>query len=101
MMRAELRRLLNHEHVRPDSYSLYGEVPDECLCVLPEPGGWVVFYSERGERTFSEVLVFDYYGSWSEAPGDHLITPEQAADCVRAFFDSGSPATTAVLFSPD
>jgi hypothetical protein len=51
MTRADLEQLLSQERVRPDAYSLYGEVPDECLCLLPEPGGWTVFYSERGERT--------------------------------------------------
>lgn len=51
MMRAELQQLLDRERVRPDAYSLYGQVPDECLCLLPEPGGWTVFYSERGGRT--------------------------------------------------
>jgi hypothetical protein len=43
--------LLVHERVRRDAYSLDGEVTDECLCLLPETGGWVVFYSERGGRT--------------------------------------------------
>lgn len=51
MNRPDLEGLLSSERVRTDAYTLYGEVPDECLCLLPEPGGWVVFYSERGGRT--------------------------------------------------
>jgi hypothetical protein len=51
MTRAELQQLLARERVRPDAYSLNGEVIDERLCLLTEPGGWVVFYSERGGRT--------------------------------------------------
>lgn len=51
MTRAALRRLLDQERVRRDSYCIDGEVKDECLCLLPEPGGWLVFYSERGGRT--------------------------------------------------
>jgi hypothetical protein len=49
--RTELLRLLEAERVRPAAYNLNGEVPDECLCLLPETGGWTVFYSERGGRT--------------------------------------------------
>lgn len=51
MMREQLEELLRRERVRPDAYSLGGEVRDECLCLLPERDGWVVFYSERGGRT--------------------------------------------------
>jgi hypothetical protein len=51
--------------------------------------------------SFTALLVFDYFGLWSEVPGEHLITPEQAADCVRAFTTTGSPVTEKVLFSPD
>lgn len=51
MNRRRLENLLISEGVNPDAYSLTGEVPDECLCVLPELGGWSVFYSERGGRT--------------------------------------------------
>ena len=43
--------MLASERVSPDAFSLHGAVPDECLCLLPEPGGWVVFYAERGGRS--------------------------------------------------
>jgi hypothetical protein len=51
MMRTDLESLLARERVRPDAYSLHGDVRDECLCLLPELGGWAVFYVERGGRT--------------------------------------------------
>jgi hypothetical protein len=50
---------------------------------------------------YEEHLVFDYFGSWSEAPGEYLVGLDDAIDAVRAFFYSGSPATESVLFSPD
>lgn len=46
-----MRDLLDAERVRPDSYSLDGSEPDECLCLLPVTDGWAVFYAERGSRT--------------------------------------------------
>jgi Immunity protein Imm1 len=57
-------------------------------------------YSSVG-GSFTDLLVFDHFGSWSEVPGEALITPEQAADCVRAFMTKGHPTTEAVLFTPD
>jgi hypothetical protein len=40
----------NREKVRPDAYSFEGGFPSERYVLDVEPGGWVVYYSERGER---------------------------------------------------
>jgi hypothetical protein len=74
--RTELERLLIQEHVRSDAYSLYGDIPDECLCLVPETGGWLVFYSERGGRT----------------GGRHFETESEACDfmAMRLLADAGN-----------
>jgi len=48
-----------------------------------------------------EDLVFDYMGSWSEAPGTSLVSLEAGLESVMSFLDSGSPVTPRVLFIPD
>ena len=45
-----LQELLASEHVRQDAYSLDGD-RDESMCLEPVPGGWAVYYSERGLRS--------------------------------------------------
>lgn len=50
---------------------------------------------------YEEDLVFDYFGSWSEAPGEYLVALSDAVGAVQAFLDSGSPVTDSVLFSQD
>ncbi len=50
---------------------------------------------------YADELVFDYFGSWSEAPGEYLVSYADACVAVREFLTSGSPVTHSVLFSPD
>lgn len=50
---------------------------------------------------FFGTLVFDYFGSWSEARGDQLVSVDHIAECLAEFFSGGSPATGTVVFSPD
>jgi hypothetical protein len=47
------------------------------------------------------VLVYDYFGSWSEAPDDQLASLPDAIDCGTQFLRQGVPDTTSVIFSPD
>jgi hypothetical protein len=49
--RMSLQDLLDRERVRRDSYDLDGSAHDESLCLEPGAGGWIAFYSERGNRT--------------------------------------------------
>jgi hypothetical protein len=54
--RQTLVELLDAEGVDRDAYSVDLErsrMPDECLCLLIEDGGWVIFYSERGAAPLS------------------------------------------------
>ena len=47
------------------------------------------------------VLVYDYFGSLSEAPADQLVSLADAIDCGTQFLRHGVPDTAAVIFSPD
>lgn len=47
------------------------------------------------------LLVFDYFGSWSEAPDDLLVPLADAIECVCRYLGHGEPDTAAVIFSPD
>lgn len=47
------------------------------------------------------VLVFDYAGSWSEAPHEWTVPLPDALQCARHFIDAGSPVTADVRFEED
>ncbi len=47
------------------------------------------------------AMVYDYFGSWSEAPGDCLVRLSDALDALEQFASHGSPATERVMFQPD
>jgi hypothetical protein len=47
------------------------------------------------------VLVYDYFGSWSEAPAGQLVSLADAIDCGTQFLRHGMPDTAAVIFTPD
>lgn len=49
--RTGLCELLDREGVDPDAYSVDGARRNECLILEVEPGGWCVYYSERGLRS--------------------------------------------------
>ena len=46
-------------------------------------------------------LVFDYFGSWSEVPGDNLVGLDDGIDCLENFLEHGVPDNPQVLFQPD
>jgi hypothetical protein len=45
------------------------------------------------------VLIFDYFGSWSEAPAEFTIGPREALECARRFILSGTPDSDSVSSS--
>lgn len=47
------------------------------------------------------ILVFDYAGSWSEAPDEWTVPLTDALVSARRFIDMGSPVTDDVLFEED
>ena len=46
-------------------------------------------------------LVYDYFGSWSEAPGSNQVSLDDARRCLELFVRHGTPDTDLVLFVPD
>lgn len=50
MTRHELVRAAEGLRIRPGAYSLGGGLPPEQYVLSLEPGGWAVYYSERGRR---------------------------------------------------
>jgi hypothetical protein len=49
----------------------------------------------------TDVLVYDYMGSWSEASGEWTVQMADAVECLRRFIEIGSPDAGRVLFAPD
>ena len=46
-------------------------------------------------------LVYDYFGSWSEAPSDWQVPIALAVDAMEQFVQHGTPVTERVIFQPD
>jgi hypothetical protein len=46
-------------------------------------------------------LVYDYFGSWSQAPSDCQVPLEYAIDAMEQFAQRGTPVTERVFFRPD
>jgi hypothetical protein len=55
--RDDLRAALAREGVRQSAYNLDGENKAETYCFGIVPGGWAVWYSERGRH--NDEVVFD------------------------------------------
>jgi hypothetical protein len=87
------------ELVREDGASLV-IATDGSRCVL----SWVnplgeSFHSVGGPT--GPILVFDYFGSWSEVPAEFTIATCEALECARRFIVNGSPDGDSVLFERD
>lgn len=54
-----------------------------------------------GREPPDQPLVFDYFGSWSEAPAHTLVALQPALDSVRAFLRDGIPDTELVIYAPE
>jgi hypothetical protein len=54
--RNSLRGVLQTEQVREYAYSIDGTLQDESMCLEAVPGGWAVFYAERGLRSGERVF---------------------------------------------
>jgi Immunity protein Imm1 len=46
-------------------------------------------------------LIFDYFGSWSEVPQQYLVSLDDAVQCARTFYQTGTADTERVLFESD
>lgn len=58
-------------------------------------------HSVGSDQNRTEPLVFDYFGSWSEAPRQHLVSLEDAVLCAQRFILTGTADTDRVLFESD
>jgi Immunity protein Imm1 len=47
------------------------------------------------------LLVFDYFGSWTEAPANHLVALQDAVSSAETFLCIGIPDTQSVIFTPE
>lgn len=52
--------------------------------------------TDEGER-----LVFDYFGSWSEAAARDLVPLRDGIESARQFLRTGVPDTQSVIFRPE
>lgn len=50
MNRKELSEAAAREGIRPSTFSVEGGLPPDKYVLSLEPGGWSVYYSERGKR---------------------------------------------------
>lgn len=57
-------------------------------------------HSVGSDQNRGGPLVFDYFGSWSEAPRQHLVSLEDAVLCTLRFVLTGTADTDRVLFEP-
>jgi hypothetical protein len=56
MNRNALRAAAEREGIPESAYSLDGGLPPDRYVLAVVPGGWIVYYSERGERTGETVF---------------------------------------------
>ena len=54
MNREAMRAAADREGIKPTSYSFEGGTPDQTYVLSIEPGGWAVYFAERGERVDEE-----------------------------------------------
>lgn len=87
------------ELTRPDGSSL-SIATDGTRCALV----WINALEESFHSTGGlpgPLLIYDYNGSWSEAPADWAIPIPDALGCARKFMRHGTPDTDSVLFVLD
>lgn len=66
MDKQQLMDILKKSHYPQDSYGI-DEIKNESLCLVEEHGHWVIFYSEKGQRSDPE-----YYDSEDAACSEFL-----------------------------
>jgi hypothetical protein len=84
---------------RPDGSSL-SLATDGTRCAMVWINSLEESFHSSGERP-GPALVYDYNGSWSEAPAGWTVSIPEALGCARKFIQHGAPDTASVLFAPD
>jgi hypothetical protein len=54
-----------------------------------------------GEDPSGPRLVYDYFGAWTEAPGEAQVPLAEGKKCAVRFVRDGRPDTDQVAFTPD
>jgi hypothetical protein len=88
------------EVTRPDGSGLVVGTDGQLAIVM-----WTDSFGESfrsvGDDHDSRVLIYDYFGSWSEAPGSALVDLDDAITCLERFLTTGAPDGHRVLFTPE
>ncbi len=87
------------EMTKSDGSTLSFSFDDECAFLV-----WTDALGESSHSLggrFERDLVFDYFGSWSEAPAEYLVRYADGLAAVVEFLRVGSPVTDSIIFSPD
>ena len=58
-------------------------------------------FHSSGDLRDVPPLVFDYHGTWTEAPAETQVRWINALDCAEGFVRFGTPDSEAILFVPD
>jgi hypothetical protein len=87
------------EVTRSDGSTLTVGTDGSRACLVWIDGVGDSFHSVGGSN--GEPLVYDYMGSWSEAPGGWAVPLAHARTALRAFFERGAPSTEDVLFEAE
>jgi len=74
----------------------YASDGDRAALVWIDPLG-EPFHSLGGNE--GDVLVYDYFGSWSEVPAEYTVTESVAIRCLANYVALGAPGVD-VLFDP-
>ena len=78
MNRRDLKALLDNEGVAEDSYTFDGGHPAETYVLSVVPGGWTVYYSERGPETASGRMRLRHRRRGLQAPAQPPATRPQS-----------------------
>jgi hypothetical protein len=85
--------------IRPDGSSLSIATDGPRCCLVWTDSLSASFHSVGGDQGPS--MVYDYFGSWSEAFAEWTVTTAVALESARHFVQHGAPDTESVLFEPD
>jgi hypothetical protein len=59
------------------------------------------YHSVGDGKNIDETMIFNTFGTWSEAPGNWLVNLDEAIECIMAFARTGTVGTGRVTFEPD
>jgi hypothetical protein len=82
--------------------------PDGSVLIIGTDGEWafLLWQDSLGNTSQSvghgrrDHLTYDYFGSWSEAPGGSLVPIQKAVEALEEFVAHGTPVTNHVMFQP-